>query len=223
MLPPGREGGGEVVTLVALSASYGAGGSRVGPDVAERLGVPFLDRVIPMAVAERLDVPFDDAVAHDERMSTSWLERMLTSFVALDTSTPAPAAAEVFSADEFHRATEEVIVQQAQAGVGVILGRGAAVLLRDDPRVLRVRLDGPPEDRVRQAMELQGLDQETARRALPKLDRAHAEYLRRFYNAEINDPRLYHLMIESTSIALGACAELIVLAAEAMASDPSDH
>jgi cytidylate kinase len=209
------------VTLVALSASYGAGGSRVGPEVAERLGVPFLDRVIPMAVAQRMDVPFDEAVAHDERMSSSWLERMLSSFVALDTSTPAPVVAEAFSSDEFRRTTEAVIVEQAQTGGGVILGRGAAVLLRDDRRVLRVRLDGPPEFRVRQAMALQGLDEETARQGLPKLDRTHAAYLRHFYNADINDPGLYNLMIDSTSIPLGVCAELIVRAAESMAGAAS--
>jgi cytidylate kinase len=209
------------VTLVALSASYGAGGSRVGPEVAKRLGVPFLDRVIPMAVAQRMDVPFDEAVAHDERMSSSWLERMLSSFVALDTSTPTPVVAEAFSADEFRRTTEAVIVEQAQTGGGVILGRGAAVLLRDDRRVLRVRLDGPPEFRVRQAMALQGLDEETARQGLPKLDRTHAAYLRHFYNADINDPGLYNLMIDSTSIPLGVCAELIVRAAESMAGAAS--
>jgi hypothetical protein len=63
--------------LVALSAAYGAGGSRIGPALAERLGVPFVDRAIPGAVAERLSVPLDDAAAHDEQTSTSWIERML--------------------------------------------------------------------------------------------------------------------------------------------------
>lgn len=76
------------MALIALSASYGAGGSRVGPGLAEQFGVPFLDRAIPMAVAERLDVRFDDAVANDENVAPSWLERMLSSFVAIDTGAP---------------------------------------------------------------------------------------------------------------------------------------
>ena len=54
------------MTVVTISASYGAGGSRIGPRLAERLGVEFLDRVIPTAVADRLAVPLDDALAHDE-------------------------------------------------------------------------------------------------------------------------------------------------------------
>jgi len=42
--------------LIALSASYGAGGNAIGPALAERLGVPFLDRAIPIRVAARLRV-----------------------------------------------------------------------------------------------------------------------------------------------------------------------
>jgi shikimate kinase len=37
--------------VVTLSAGYGAGGSVIGPAVAERLGVPFLDRALPAGVA----------------------------------------------------------------------------------------------------------------------------------------------------------------------------
>jgi cytidylate kinase len=200
------------MALIALSASYGAGGSRVGPALAEQFGVPFLDRAIPMAVAERLDVPFDDAVANDENVAPSWLERMLSSFVAIDTGAPTLVAAEAFSGPEFRRATEEVINHQAATGEGVILGRGAAVLLRDDPRALRVRLDGPPEARIRQAMRMENLDENTARRALSKLDRTHADYLRHFYEVDIDDARLYHLVIDATALPLEDVTAMIAAA-----------
>ena len=37
----------DVMTVVTISAAYGAGGSEIGPLVAEELGVPFVDRAIP--------------------------------------------------------------------------------------------------------------------------------------------------------------------------------
>ena len=43
--------------LVTISAAYGAGGSLIGPRVAERLGVRFLDRALPVSVADQLEVP----------------------------------------------------------------------------------------------------------------------------------------------------------------------
>jgi cytidylate kinase len=207
------------VRLVALSASYGAGGSIIGPALADRLGVPFLDRAIPLAVADRLQVPYDDVAAHDQQASAGWLERLLSGFVGVDAA-PAPLPAEIFSSEDFRRATEEVLLAQARTGEGVILGRGAVVVLREDARVLRVRLDGPPERRSRQALQLdQSLDPERAERARARFDRAHEAYMRQFYGVDIRDPALYHLVLDSTSIELEACAELIALAARSRLGD----
>jgi hypothetical protein len=209
------------VTLVALSASYGAGGSVIGPAVAARLGVPFVDRAIPLAVADQLQVPFDDAVAHDDQVSTGWLERMLSGFVGSDAGVPSPLLPDTFSSEDFQRATVEVLLKQAQTGEGVILGRGAVALLRDRPDVLRVRLHGPVDARVRQAMELdRSLDVERAEHTLLQFDRTHAAYLQKFYGVDIGDCSLYHVMLESTRIEFEACVEMIVRAARSLAASP---
>ena len=199
-------------TLIALSAAYGAGGSIVGPALARRLGVPFLDRAIPLAVANRLEVPFDDAAALDEHVGTGWLERVLAGFAGGDTI-PTPLPGDAFSSRDFRRATEQVLREQAATGEGVILGRGAVVLLHDDPRALRVRLDGPPDRRARQAMRIRNIDAATAERARAEFDRTHEAYFRQFYGVQIRDPGLYHLVLDSTSIELEACVEIIALAA----------
>jgi cytidylate kinase len=201
------------MTVIALSASYGAGGALIGPRLAQRLGVPFIDRAIPAAVAERLDVALDDATAYDEEAGESFLDRLLRGFVGTDIGIPAPVPAETFSSDDFRRATEHVLLRQAATGEGVILGRAAVVVLRQDPRVLRVRLDGPRDARISQAMELGGADRASAERALGRLDRTHAEYARQFYGVDLKDSSLYHLVIDSTATGTDACVELIALAA----------
>lgn len=92
------------MTLVAMSASYAAGGSLIAPAVAERPGVPFVDRAIPLAVADRLDVPYDDAVAHDDQVHTGWLERALSGFVGADTGAPSPLPPDLVSTEDFRQA-----------------------------------------------------------------------------------------------------------------------
>ena len=90
------------MTLITLSAPYGAGGSHVGPAVAQRLGLPFLDRAIPTGVAERLAVPLREAIDRDESVG-SWLTRALLSFgqVTPVLAGAAPAPEHVLTDDAF--------------------------------------------------------------------------------------------------------------------------
>jgi cytidylate kinase len=207
------------MTVITLSASYGAGGSQVGPQLAETLGVPFLDRAIPVAVAERLAVPLADALAHDDAVR-SVLERLLMRFApAAQTFSGAAPPHDLVDERSYLKVTEEVIRERA-AGGGVILGRAGAVVLRDEPRALHVRLDGPRERRLAQAMRIEGVDRETAERHMRETDRAREAYGQQFYGVDPHEPSLYHLMIDSTAIALDACVELIARAAAARA-DPA--
>jgi cytidylate kinase len=202
--------------LVALSASYGAGGSRVGPALAERLGVPFLDRAIPFAVSARLGVDVETAQQHDERIGGSKLERIMRGFIGQNVGAPVPLASEMTIDEDFRRATEEVLMTQAASGEGVLLGRAATIVLRDRPDVLRARLDGPADRRAAQAARIGGIELDEARERLKQLDRAQADYTRRFYGCDICDPALYDMVLDSTRIGLDRCVEVLELAARAL-------
>jgi cytidylate kinase-like protein len=202
----------ERITVTTLSASYGAGGSHIGPRLAERLGLPFLDRVIPTSVAERLAVPLADALAHDDAVR-SVLERLLLRFApAAQTFAGALPANELVDERSYLRCTEDIIRERAREG-GVILGRAAAVVLGDDPHALHVRLDAPPERRIVQAMKFRGVDRDTAERELRETDRAREAYVQQFYGVDARDPALYHLVLDSTVLGIDTCLDLVVRAA----------
>ena len=206
------------MTLITLSAPYGAGGSQIGPAVAERLGVPFVDRAIPTGVAERLAVPLREAIDRDESIG-SWLMRALLSFgqvtPVLAGATPVPES--LLSDDAFRQATEQVLREHAAGEGAVILGRAGAIVLRDQRHALHVRLTGSQQARIEQGMRLGGVDRATADRHLEETDRARQAYVHHFYRCDARDPAHYHLVIDSTALPLDACADLIVLAAQARA------
>ena len=201
------------MTLVTLSAAYGAGGSRIGPAVAERLGLPFVDRAIPTGVAERLALPLREAVQRDESVG-HWLTRALLSFgqVGPVLAGAAPPPAELVTDDAFRAATEEVLHELARQGA-VVLGRAGALVLGDVPGALHVRLTGPRDARIAQGAELEHLDLEAAARHLEESDRAREAYVRHFYRCDPKDAAHYHLVIDSTALALDACVALIADAA----------
>jgi cytidylate kinase len=196
--------------LVTISASYGARGSRVGPLLAERLGVEFLDRAIPRRVAEALAVPLDDALAHDESLGDA-IGRLASTFALLPELAGAMVQAGVLAGEDYRRETEKIIRAHADSGA-VVLGRAGALVLRDHPDALHVRLDGAPARRTAFVMEVEGIEEADAERTRRDGDRAREAYVRHFYGADARDPGLYHLVLDSTRLPVETIVETIAAA-----------
>jgi MFS family permease len=201
--------------VVAISNGYGAGGAVLGPIVADRLGLPLLDRSIPAGVAQALLIPVPTAVGHDDRYEAG-MERLISTMARSSTL----YGIGVLQRDEalcderiFQLATELVLWQMAAQTGGVVLGRAATVVLASHPVVLRVRLDSPAEQRVSLAAARDGLDLATARRMQVQTDRARDAYTRYFYGVHPGDAKLYDLMIDVSQLGYPASEEMIVLAA----------
>ena len=196
------------------AAPYGGGGSSVGPRVAVRLGAPFVDRTNPGVGAQRLAVPLQEAVRHDDAAG-SVFERFIRALAPAGLPFGARPVLEHECVDDnaFRDATEQVIREQAGSTGSVILGRAAALVLREHPDALHVRLHGPKERRVERAMAAEGIDRDEAERRLADNDRAREAYVQHFYGADARDPHLYHLSLDSTAIDLDCCVDMIVTAA----------
>jgi cytidylate kinase len=200
--------------VVTISASYGAGGAYVGPRLAERLGVPFVDRAIPTEVAQRLAVPLTEAIHHDESAGTVF-ERFIRVLAPAGMAFGARPFLdhEIVDENAYRDATEQVIREQAGREGGVFLGRAAAMFLRDVPDSLHVRLYGPREARVERAMEAEKITREEAEHRLADNDRAREAYVRHFYGADANDLRHYQLAIDTSAFSLDCVVDLIARAA----------
>lgn len=195
--------------IVTIAARYGAGGTYVGPRVAERLGVAFLDRVIDRSVAERTGLP-EDVVAGYEDRPRGGVSRILSNLSKVAPLDGPPV--QVWDTDE-HRVQAELqeFLGEAAGAGGVILGRGANFVLRDTlPGVLCVLLSGPRDARVTQAMRLLDLDRRTAERNLDANDKARLDYVRRNYGAQREDHNDYHLVLDTTVVDLDAVVDAVV-------------
>ncbi len=201
--------------VVTVSATFGCGGAEIAPAVAERLGLPFHDRVIPAQVALRLGVPVADAEAADESVV-----RGLWRVVASLGSMPDPVGGVLPDAgvpDErsYRLQTERVVTDIADGAGGVVLGRAAALVLRDRPDALHVRLDGPPERRLAAAVAHLGRPADEVRRELQAADRARAAYVRHYHRCDPAEARHYHLVVDSTAFDHDLVVDLVVAAARA--------
>ena len=195
--------------LVTVSASYGAGGAVVAPALAERLGVPFLQRATTSTGGSSEPEPCFERLGPEEAKLTP-AHRLLASLMHTVPLGPTQSPIPAYHQDESLRQyCEEGIRRMAADNAGVILGRGAAVVLGKN-QGFHVRLDGPADLRVVQGASIEGIGPDEARRHMGTADRARDAYVRRLYRADPTDTRHYHLVIDSTAIPLDAVTELIL-------------
>lgn len=198
--------------VVTISSTYGAGGALIAPLLAERLGLPFADRLIVHADLRRTaDEGITDAELDEEPRSA-----LVRSLALLSPTWNLPTAPEEpEDVPERMRATvEDSLRGLVEQGGAVILGRAAAVALgRDRAWAFHVRLDGPRERRARRGAQWEGIDLDTALARLNETDAARTRYTQRLYGRDPADASLYHLVLDSTVLPFESCVELLADAA----------
>lgn len=205
---------GPGVRLITVSAAYGAGGSVVAPALADRFGLPFLQRVTTSEGHIAEPGPCEEQLTEEEVKVTP-VHRLLAHFTQAMPAGPTQSPPSTHHQDEHLRGHGEAGIHRLlSGGGGVILGRAAAVVLGKD-RGFHVRLDGPAERRVVQGATIEGISVQQAMERLRAADKARTAYVRRLYRCDPDDASMYHLVIDSTAIPLDTVIELIVSAARA--------
>jgi len=201
--------------VVTVSARYGAAGSVIAPQLAERLGLRFFDRLIQGAGAANVESIVERLTAEEEQQAPPGPIVAGLARVGAALGLPTPTHDDVDKTRELRRRVEASVVRVATTGGGVILGRAAAVVLADHPMSFNVRLVGPPDRCLAQGMSIEGVPEAVAREHQQSADRAWARSVTRLFDRDPADPRLYHLMVDSTVIPIDRCVELIASAASA--------
>ncbi len=188
--------------FVTVSRQLGSGGSEVARRVGDRLGWRVLDRELVEQLAERLEVSPKLVELMDETRS-NWFREALLSLVE-----PRLVEQQAYVA-----VLGKVMLLAAYDGKVVIVGRGANFLL---PRSsgLRVLVGAPRAERSRRLAEREKLAATAADRRLDELDQARADFIRRNFGAEVNDPQHYDLVLDSVAFGLEGCVDLVCAALE---------
>src|SRR4051794_8077688 len=206
---------GSLDKVVTVSARYGAAGSVTAPKLAARLGLRFFDRLIHGAGTANVESIVERLTAEEEQQAppapiVAGLTRVGAALVF-----PTAAQDDVDRKRELRRRVEASVAQISTTGGGVILGRAAAVVLADHPMSFNVRLAGPADRCLAQGMSIEGVSEAVAREHQQSADRAWARFVTRLFDRDPADPRLYHLMVDSTVIPIEACVMLLARAASA--------
>ena len=120
----------------------------------------------------------------------------------------------------FVEQTSETILRLAKLGNVIILGRGANIVTASLPHILHIRIVGSLEHRIEQMQQFEGLDRATAAERIQREDLGRQRYLKKHFGHDIDDPHLYHLIINTDWVSLDQAARFIGELALARAPRP---
>jgi cytidylate kinase len=224
------------MAVITISRQTGSGGNDLAALVCQRLGYRYFDKSMLVKAAcedTQSEVDFLKFTEADFVKGSNLMNRLLGALG--QTSAQTVAEVRSWAEDAEGKRTQTVIQLDGSRAMGliqnairyiadqgdiVIMGRGAQVILKDKPSALHVRVEAPWEDRVQRVKEQRNLRGEAARRAAEEIitreDDASADYLRRFCDVKIDDPLLYHLVLNTGKLSLDTAAQIVVDAAKAL-------
>lgn len=105
--------------------------------------------------------------------------------------------------------TGETISRLAELGNVILIGRGANIITNRLDYAFHVRLVGALDARVEFVRSDRHLDKTAALELVQHEDEGRRRYLKKYFHKDIDDPLLYHLIINTPVIGHGAAAKLI--------------
>ncbi|MEW6441612.1 MAG: aldehyde ferredoxin oxidoreductase C-terminal domain-containing protein [bacterium] len=199
--PERRVNGNHRPAVITISREYGCDGSEVARRLCRDLGYDFLDREIAERISRSAHVPRSTVESVDEDGLTA----------SVDMTGGTEDARHPWSY-EYLRHLTKVISDIGKNGHSVIVGRGAHYILpRKD--TFKVRLIAPPAVRARRVAQETGVPLDEAKRLVARIDAEREDFVKKYFNADWNDPDLYDLVLNMENMDAKAAAEAILAAA----------
>jgi cytidylate kinase len=197
---------------ITISRESGAGATTVADMVADQLNA-----IVKPTATEAAWIVFDKNLAKEVLIQHK-LSLDLEKFMVEDARLPVESIVEELlglhpNSWWLAQQTTKTILRLASMGRVVMVGRGAEVITQLLPYVLHVRLVAPLSKRIAQAGEFYGLSANEAAMKVADEDHARRRYLRRYFDADGDNPLLYHLVINAAKTGFAGAAEIIVQAA----------
>jgi hypothetical protein len=201
-------------SVIAISRTMGAEAESVGSAVAERLGFRFVDEDIVAAAAAKYQL--EAGVVADAERRRPLVVRVLEELGSADWSYPGQVISkdQVIKTDDMRAIIREAIHEIAAQGNVVIFAHAASMALAGQEGLLRVLLTASPDVRARRLAN-GGMSEAEAMKEVKASDRDRADYLKRFYQIEVEQPTHYDLVLNTDRLTPEETANVVAAAAAA--------
>ena len=224
--------------VIALGGLTAGGGRIIGPKIAKKLKIDYVDKDILKQAALQSGIDIELFTKKEEAPTTfgqTFLEKISNilekSAFAGAVGDPhfGPGAAAFLTHefedlaakenqekyhlndDEYSQGIQQTVLQLAELGSIVIVGRGANIILKDDPRVLRVGLIANEIDRINRIANYEHVTYENAKKIMFNRDSARIQFFNKNFNIDDPDNRFnYHAILNTSEMNFDRATDIII-------------
>lgn len=196
----------------------GSGGTEIGKYVATKLHTDYVDREIIAQVAQRLRWT-ERGIELKESPAGSFIGKVVEAFSHYGAAMGAashgfqgvylPAWEIPLDDASYLTGLRSVIKELAQSSSIVVRGRGSQFILKDRAEAFHVLTVAVLEVRVKRVVKAMKTDEESARKEIARSDGSWREFTRRYFQAELEDPVGYDIVVNTSTIGYKDAAAII--------------
>lgn len=185
------------VSTITISRDPGSGGRIIADKLAEKLGFHVFNHEILHEMAKSAHVSEYLLETLDEK-GLSILEDWISSLVYDRHLWP----------DEYLQYLMKVIGTIARHGRAIILGRGANFIIPPGNQ-FRARITAPQKVRIEHVARTFGVSKDEARRRVIRTESERKAFVRKYFNADIEDPVNYDIIINTAILSVDNAVNLV--------------
>ena len=191
--------------IITISREFGSGGRTIGREVAARLGIPFYDKELVNQVAVESGFAPKFVEEHGEHAPSSSVLSYAFSMCGI------PGAMNGQSTEDFLWSVQcNVILQLAEKGPCVIVGRNADYILKDRQDTFHVFVHADIPFRAERIVKLYGESEKSPETRLKEKDKRRQINYQHYTGRTWGQAQNYDLTLSSSTLGVEGCVEQIL-------------
>ena len=191
--------------IITISREFGSGGRTVGRLVADKLGIPFYDKELVDHIALESGFAPKFVEEHGEHSPSS----SLFSYAFVPQGVPGVMNG-LSTADFLWNIQCNVILQLAEKGPCVIVGRNADYILKDRPDCLHAYIHADMEFRADRIVRLYGESEKSPQARLQEKDKRRRVNYQHYTGRTWGSAQNYDICLDSGRLGVELCADIII-------------
>ena len=181
------------MAVITITRGCFSHGQEIAEKVAKKLGYECVSREILVEAAQLFNVS-EKKLIHSLNDAPNILERI------------------IHGKERYLEYIKAALLEYARKGNVVYHGHAGHLLLVEVPQVIKVRINAQIDDRINLLQTRENLTKEAAAKIIENEDKNRIRWTQYLYKMDINDPKLYDIVINIGNLTIQDACEIICVA-----------